>query len=105
MDKEELLQKFYDKDRDEKNIFLEKLVFCQFADDHDFENYFRIEELEESELFCLIGFLYHQDCFLMMLEIMNKYKQRFTSHSVLCLDETVFSEQLTSRLEKMGCLS
>lgn len=105
MDKEEFLQKFYDKDRDEKNLFLEYLVFCQFADDHDFENYFRIEELEEGELFCLIGFLYHQDCFLMMLEIMNRHKQRFVSHSVLYLDEIVFSEQFTSRLEKMGCFS
>ena len=39
MDREKLMQIFYDKNYDEKNIFLENLVFCQFADDHEVENY------------------------------------------------------------------
>lgn len=105
MDREKLLQWFYAQDYDGKNMFLEKLVFCQFADEHDFENYFRIGELEESELFCLISFLYHQDCFLMMLEIMNEHKHRFISHSVLNLDEPDIPEQLVSRLKRIGCFA
>lgn len=93
-----ILKKFLSQDED-KDILLEKLVFCQFADKYDFENYFRIKELEEGELFRLISFLYHQDCFLMLLDIMNRYKERFVSHNTSFLKELDFSEQFISRLE------
>lgn len=101
MDKEKLMQAYVAQDHDKKNIFLEKLIFCQYADEHYFEDYFRIEGLEESELFSLISFLYHQDCFLMILEIMNKYKERFVSHYEVTLDRVIISEKFVSRLERM----
>ena len=48
MDKKEL-QKSYDKlDRVVKALLLEKLAFCKFADQNDFENYFRIKELKSK---------------------------------------------------------
>lgn len=96
--KNDVLKKFISQNED-MNILLEKLVFCQFADEHDFANYFRINELEESELFCLIGFLYHQDCFLMMLDIMNRHMERFISHNISLLKEIDISEQFIKRLE------
>lgn len=104
MNKKILMQSYVAQDDDKKNIFLENLIFCQYADEHYFENYFRIEELEESELFELISFLYHQDCFLMMSEIMNKHKERFITFGEVTLEQVDISEQFISRLKRMKCL-
>ena len=76
MEKEQILQQLFSQTKEDKDILLEQLVFCKFANEYDFENYFRIGKLKESDLFCLISFLYHQDCFLMMLDIMNRYRDR-----------------------------
>ena len=88
MEKEQILQQLFSQTKEDKDILLEQLVFCKFANEYDFENYFRIGKLKESDLFCLISFLYHQDCFLMMLDIMNRYRDRFVS-------------QFMSRIEKI----
>ena len=100
MDKKQRLQRLFSKSKD-KNKFLEELIFCEYADEHDFENYFRIEELEESELFCLISFLYHQDCFLMMMDIMKQNRERFIFFDELLFDEIEFSEKLNSRMVRL----
>lgn len=63
MEKEQILQQLFSQTKEDKDILLEQLVFCKFANEYDFENYFRIGKLKESDLFCLISFLYHQDCF------------------------------------------
>ncbi len=101
MDKEQILQRLFSQTKEDKDILLEQLVFCKFADEYDFENYFRIGKLRESDLFCLISFLYHQDCFLMMLDIMNRYRDRFVSHDESLLRELDFSEQFISRIARL----
>lgn len=101
MEKEQILQQLFSQTKEDKDILLEQLVFCKFANEYDFENYFRIGKLKESDLFCLISFLYHQDCFLMMLDIMNRYRDRFVSHDESLLKELDFSEQFMSRIEKI----
>ena len=88
MEKEQILQQLFSQTKEDKDILLEQLVF-------------RIGKLKESDLFCLISFLYHQDCFLMMLDIMNRYRDRFVSHDESLLKELDFSEQFMSRIEKI----
>lgn len=105
MDKEKLKQSYATQDHNKKSIFLEKVIFCQYADELNFKNYFRIEELEESELFDLISCLYHQDCFLMILEVISEHKERFISHNEITLERLNISEQFISRLKRIGCLS
>ena len=100
MDKEQILQNFFSQDGD-KSLLMEKIAFCRFADKYDFENYFRIGELKESELFCLISFLYHEECYLMMTDIMNKYRERFILHDTSLFEEADFSEEFVARLERM----
>ena len=51
MRKEKLLKEFYAQDEIGKEMILEKLIFCHFSDEQNFENYFKIDELEERELF------------------------------------------------------
>lgn len=84
---------------------IEKITFCSFADDWEFKNYFRLDELEESELDSLVSFLYQQDCYLMMLDVLNRYRERFTSQGVSLFDEVDFSDRFWSKLKKMESLA
>lgn len=52
MEKEQILQQLFSQTKEDKDILLEQLVFCKFANEYDFENYFRIGKLKESDLFC-----------------------------------------------------
>lgn len=42
MEKEQILQQLFSQTKEDKDILLEQLVFCKFANEYDFENYFRI---------------------------------------------------------------
>ena len=101
MRKEKLLKEFYTQDEIGKEMILEQFVFCHFADEQNFENYFKIDELGERELFCLIGFLYYQDCFFMISDIINRHKDRFLSHRESLIKEIDFSERFYSRLARL----
>lgn len=105
MGRDEIMQRFLALDERGKEELLEKITFCSFADDWEFENYFRLDELEESELDCLVSFLYQQDCFLMMLDILNRYRGRFTSQGVSLFDEVNFSDRFLSRFKKLESLA
>ncbi|MBD5531586.1 MAG: hypothetical protein HDQ98_05190 [Lachnospiraceae bacterium] len=102
MDKKELLKKYEEQDSMGKALMLEKLAFCKFADRYDFENYFRIGELKDSELLCLVSFLYHQECFLMMLDIMERYQERFIFGDSSILDEAEPDDDFMERISKVG---
>lgn len=104
MIKEDTLERFFSQDED-KSILLEKMVFAQFADDYDFDNYFRIEELDENEFFRLVSFLYDQSCFLMMFDIMDRYRERFISHDESIIGEVNFTYRYVSRLERLKYLA
>ena len=104
MDREELREKYDAQDGMGKALLLEKLAFCKFADKYDFENYFRIGELKDSELLCLVSFLYHQECFLMLLDIMNHYKERFIFADTSLLREFEPDDALMERIARIDIL-
>lgn len=105
MDKKELRKRYDEQDGMGKALLLEKLAFCKFADRYDFENYFRIGELKDSELLCLVSLLYHQECFLMMLDIMNHYKERFIFADTSLLQEFEPDNTLVERLSRIDILT
>ena len=105
MKKEQIMQQLLLQSNENRALLLENLVFCKLSDKYDFENYFRIGELRDSELLCLISFLYHQDCFYMMMDIMNRYRERFVSYDEFLLEELDFSEELTARMERLNNLA
>lgn len=105
MDKKELQKKYEEQDSTGRELLLEKLVFCKFADRYDFENYFRIDELNDSELLCLASFLYQQDCFLMLLEMLERYKEKFVLADSSLLRELEPDDALMERLSRIGVLS
>lgn len=105
MEKKELQKKYEEQDSLGKELLLEKLAFCKFADRYDFENYFRINELNDSELLCLSSFLYQQDCFLMLMDMLNRYKERFILADSSLLREFELDDTLMERLSRIGVLS
>lgn len=72
--------------KEQKILFIEQLILCEYADDYDFNNLFRIEELSESELYALLDFMYHEDCFLTMQRVLNKYKDKLVTLDTSFLD-------------------
>ena len=105
MDKKELQKKYEEQDGMGRELLLEKLAFCKFADRYDFENYFRIDELSDSELLCLASFLYQQDCFLMLMEMLERYKEKFVLADSSLLRELEPDDALMERLSRIGVLS
>lgn len=104
MGKNELRKRHEELDGMGKALLLEKLAFCKFADRYDFENYFRIGELKDSELLCLASFLYHHECFLMLMDIMNRYKERFIFADVSLLRGFEPDETLMERMARLDIL-
>ena len=100
MSKDDAIKTFLSQDEDQ-SILLEKMVFAYFADDCAIESYLNIENLELSELFTLLNVLYSKECFLMILDIMSRYRERFIFHNVSVLDEFNVNPQFISRLEKL----
>ena len=105
MDKKELQKKYEEQDSTGRELLLEKLAFCKFADHYDFGNYFRIGELKDSELLCLASFLYQQDCFLMLMEMLERYKEKFVLADSSLLRELEPDDALMERLSRIGVLS
>ena len=104
MDKKELRKRYEELDGMGKALLLEKLAFCKFADKYDFENYFRIGELRDRELLCLASCLYHQECFLMLSEMMNRYKERFIFSDTSILREFEPDDTLMERISRIDIL-
>ena len=105
MDKKELQKKYGEQDSTGRELLLEKLAFCKFADNYDFENYFKTGELSDSELLCLASFLYHQECYLMLMDMMNRYKERFILADSSQLQEFEPDDALMERLSRIGVLA
>ena len=105
MDKKELRKRYDKLDGMAKALLLEKLTFCKFADRYDFENYFRIEKLKDSELLCLASFLYHHECYLMLMDIMNNYKERFIFADTSLLREFELDDTLMERISRIDILT
>ena len=105
MDKKELQKKYEEQDSAGRELLLEKLAFCIFADKYDFENYFKIGELSDSELLCLASFLYHHECYLMLMDIMNNYKERFIFADTSLLREFEPDDTLMERISRIDILT
>jgi hypothetical protein len=105
MDKNELQKKYEEQDSMGRELLVEKLAFCKFADCYDFENYFRINELSDSELLCLASFLYHQECYMMLMDMLNRYKERFILADSARLWEFEPDDALMERVSRISVLS
>ena len=86
-----------------------KLAFCKFVDYYNFENYFRIGELNDSELLCLASFLYHKECYLILMDMLCKNSQFKRTRSVMDREEIYvriqrYKKQLQPDYDRGLCL-
>lgn len=100
MCKDDAIKRFLSQDEDQ-SLLMEKLVFAYFVDDCDIDRYLNIEHLELKELFKLLTVLYSKGCFLMILDIMSRYRERFIFHDVSVLNEFSDDPRFISRLEML----
>ncbi len=100
MSKDDAIKRFLSQDEDQ-SMLLEKLVFAYFADDCDIDSYINIEHLDLKEMFNLLRVLYSKACFLMILDIMSRYRERFIFHDMSVLDEFGADPRFIPRLEKL----
>lgn len=105
MDKRELRELYEEQDAFGKAMLLEKLAFCKYADPCDFENYFRIGALKDSELLYLVSFLVHHNCFQMLAGIMNRYKEKFIFPDTSLLREFEPDDTLVERISRIESLT
>ncbi len=64
----------------------------------------RIGELKDSELLCLVSFLYHHECFLMLMDIMKHYKERFIFADTSLLRKFEPDDTLMERISRIDIL-
>ncbi|MCI8370848.1 MAG: hypothetical protein HFI75_00340 [Lachnospiraceae bacterium] len=90
-----------DANEEDRQLLSEYMIFCQYADTFDFNNYFRLDELTESELMSIFDFLYHEDCFLMMQNLLNKYNRKLFYFEKSFLETTCIRNDFQDRLDKL----
>lgn len=101
MNKENFNKMNLAQDTQEKLLLSEYMVFCQYADTFDFNNYFRLDELSECELFSIFDFLYHEDCFLMLQNLLNKYNDKLLYSENAGMNDVELRNDFDARLEKL----
>ena len=82
-----------------------KLAFGKFVDYYNFENYFRIGELNDNELLCLASFLYHKECYLILMIMLDRYKKRFVFATSSLLRKFEADGALMKRFSRIGFLT
>ena len=77
MTKEQLMMKYKLTSDEMKNDFVEWVTICNYMDEQDFNNLFRLVELNEEEFFRIIDFLLKQECFNILFMLMARHMNRF----------------------------
>ena len=99
----EELKKNYEKTEDSlKADFIEWLVICNYMDQIDFENLFRLETLSEAEFFSITDFLWQQECFMTLFMIMAHHMKRFQHEDLNNFEEVDISESTEERIKKLN---
>lgn len=98
----EQLKEMYLKNSDTmKTDFIEWLVVCQYMNDDDFENLFRIEDLTEQEFFCVVEFLYRQECYILLFMLIARHLKRFKKEDIGFLEEISLRDCFAQRIDRL----
>lgn len=64
------------KDEEQKTLFKEYVIFCNYATNEMFDNYFKIDEIEQFDFYCMIEFCFKYDLFNMLYRFLKSNPQR-----------------------------
>lgn len=98
----ERLKENYQKTSETKRCdFVEWVIICNYMDNEDFNNLFRLEELNEGEFFSIIDFLCKQECYMTLFMIIARHLKRFQSEDISFIQDTELIDNIEERFEKL----
>lgn len=100
MDKEETKKRYKQLCRTERTFLAEVYEVCNNLNSDVFGNLFKIGDLSERDFFCIVDFLYHNDCFVLLYQMMASYPERFMCLDLLVSRDTEVRDDLEERLER-----
>ncbi|MCM1134932.1 MAG: hypothetical protein NC400_05080 [Clostridium sp.] len=102
MDKAWFVKRFYEMgDEFDKALYVEYLAFCNYAEDKDFYNYLRVDDLTRAEFESVMDSLYQQKCYIMLMRLMNGNRERLMRPDASLIMKIDFREDIEKRFEKL----
>ena len=87
----------------ERCLYIEYILFCNFAPEKEFNNYFNIKEINDSEFFNLVDFLYNQNCYNLLYRILRDNRERITTNpDINALKNIDFHSGIDKRMERFA---
>lgn len=87
----------------ERCLYIEYILFCNFASEIEFNNYFRIEEIEDSEFFKLVDCLYNHNCYNLLYRLLRNNRERIvTNPNINILKDIDFRSDIDKRMERFA---
>ena len=85
----------------ERCLYIEYILFCNFASENEFNNYFNIEEIKDAEFFKLVDFLYDHNCYNLLYRLLRDNRERTTKNPDKSVLENIdFHSCIDKRMKK-----
>ena len=96
MNNEQLMRRFYDfGDEYDRALYIEYLSFCNYAEEKDFVNYTRAEELTDRES------LFQCKCYIMLSKFLKKQRERLIHPDASRIERMELREDIQDRFKRL----
>ncbi len=86
----------------DKQLFQEYITFCNYAPQEDFDNYFRVKEISESDFLSLVDFFYTNYCYNMLFRLFRDNRERLIMLDIESVKEIKIRDDLEQRMERLS---
>lgn len=100
MDREETKKRYKQLCSTERTFLAEVYEVCNNLSSDVFGNLFKIEDLSEGDFFCIVDFLYYNECFVLLYQLMANYPERFMCLDLFVSGDIEMRDDLEERLER-----
>lgn len=100
MTREQLKINYEHTSNEMKNDFVEWITICNYMDEQDFNNLFKLSEISENDFFRIINFLWKQECFYILFMIIAHHINRFEHKDWVYSDE--INPWMISRINRLN---
>lgn len=84
----------------DKTLYQEYVTFCNYASKEEFDNYFRIKEVDNYDFFSLLDFFYNNDCFNMMFRLLRDNRERLVIPDVEAVADIELKDHIDERMKR-----
>ena len=87
----------------ERCLYIEYILFCNFASEKEFNNYFNVKNINDSEFFELIDFLYQHNCYNLLYRLLRDNRERITTNpNINALKNINLHSSIDKRMERFA---